>query len=90
MKAEDWFAVAVRVVGVVVLVPGLGLLLDYLLQRLGYFSIADTHPLYYLIFGCAQVMAGIYLIRGAPFLVWFAYPREVEGDAESQDNQDVD
>ena len=90
MKAEDWFAVAVRVVGVVIFVPGLGLLLDYLLQRLGYFSVVDTHPFYYLIFGCAQVLAGIYLIRGAPFLVGFAYPRDVEDEVASEDSPDGD
>ena len=78
MRAEDWFAIAVRAVGIIVLIPGLGLLLDSLLLKFGYFNAPDTQPAYYLIYGAAQVIAGLYLIRGASFLVEFAYPREVE------------
>jgi len=86
MKVGDWFAFAVRVAGITVLLPGLGLLLDALLMRLGYFNVPETHPAYYLIYGTAQVVAGLYLIWGAPLLVWFAYPRgdEVELDAEEE------
>ncbi len=86
MKVEDWFAFAVRVVGITILIPGLGLLLDSLLLKLGYFNLPDTHPSYYLIYGTAQVVAGLYLLWGAPFLVTFAYPieDEVETDAEEE------
>ena len=90
MKAEDWFALAVRVVGVAILLPGLGLLLDHLLQRLGYFTVADTHPLYYLVFGFAEVIAGLYLIRGAPFLVRFAYPTDLENNVSSEEKPAIE
>lgn len=85
MRVEDWFALAVRVVGITVLISGLGLLLDSLLLRVGYFNLPDTHPAYYLIYGAAQVIAGLYLIRGAPFLLGFAYPKEDENEAGAQE-----
>ncbi len=31
-------------------------------MRLGYFNLPETHPAYYLIYGTAQVVAGLYLI----------------------------
>ena len=87
MKAEDWFALAVRVVGVaLLLIPGLGTLLDSLLLKLGYFNLPDTQPAYLLIYGSGQLVAGLYLIWGAPSLVGFAYPSgdEIEVDAEEE------
>jgi len=85
MRVEDWFALGVRVVGIAVLIPGLGLLLDSLLLKLGYFNAPDTHPAYYVIYGAAQVIAGLYLIRGASSLVGFAYPREDEDEVAAQE-----
>ena len=83
MEVKDWFALAVRVVGIAVLIPGLGTLLDSLLLKLGYFNLPDTQPSYFLIYGAAQIVAGLYLIRGASFLVEFAYPWD---DAEEVDS----
>jgi hypothetical protein len=85
MRVEDWFALAVRVVGITLLVGGLGLLLDSLMLKFGYFNLPDTHPAYYLIYGAAQVIGGLFLIRGAPFLVGFAYPGEDEDEVEAQE-----
>jgi hypothetical protein len=88
MKIEDWFALAVRVVGIaILLIPGLWLLLDGLLFRLGYFNSPDTHLGYYLVYGGAQVAAGLYLLRGAPFLIDFAYPTTDEGEVEADQNR---
>jgi hypothetical protein len=81
MRVEDWFSVALRVVGVLILVSGLGLLLDSLLLKLGYFFYPDSSPGYYLIAGSAQVAVGIYLARGAPLLLAFAYPTEDEDES---------
>jgi hypothetical protein len=55
---------------------GLGILLDSLLLTLGYFNLPETYPAYYVIYGAAQVVLGLYLMRGAPFLVDFANLRE--------------
>jgi len=85
MRVEDWFALAVRVVGITILIPGLGTLLDALLLKLGYFQYPDTSPAYHVIYGAAQVIAGLYLIRGAPFLVGFAYPREDEDEVGAEE-----
>lgn len=84
MEAEDWFAIALRVVGVVTLVSGLGLLLDSLLFKLGYFSYPDSSPAYYLIAGMAQIVIGIYLARGAPLLAEFAFPIEDESESNAK------
>ena len=88
MRVEDWFALAVRVFGITVLIAGLGLLLDSSLLKLGYFNQPDTHPAYYMIYGAAQVVAGLYLIRGAPFLVRFAYSRDDENEVDEQEKED--
>jgi hypothetical protein len=84
MEVKDWFALAIRVVGIaLLLIPGLGTLLDSLLLKLGYFNLPDTQPSYFLVYGVAQIVAGLYLIRGASFLVEFAYPWD---DAEEVDS----
>ena len=91
MRVDEWFALAVRVVGIVLLlIPGLGLLLDGLLFKLGYFNAPDTTPRYYLIYGTAQVVAGLYLIRGASLLVEFAYPTEAEDEVEDSEKIEPD
>lgn len=85
MRVEDWFALAVRVVGIVLLlIPGSLTLLDSLMLKLGYFDLPGTQPAYYLIYGAAQVVAGVYLIRGAPFLVDFAYSNQEHDETDSE------
>lgn len=86
MRVEDCFAVAVRVVGVVVFIYGLEWLLNSFLFRLGYFNYLDSSPGYYVIFGLAQVLVGLYLIRGAPHVLGFAFP--IEDDDESNGEGD--
>jgi len=74
MRVEEWFALAVRVVGLaLLLIPGLLTLLDSLMLMLGYFDQPGMQPSYYFIYGTVQVVTGFYLIRGAPFLVDLAY-----------------
>jgi hypothetical protein len=86
MRVEGWFALALRIVGIVLLViPGLLTLLDSLMLKLGYFNLPDTQPSYYLIYGTVQVVVGLYLSRGAPFLVELAYPRGDEDEVGAED-----
>jgi hypothetical protein len=66
MKAEDWFGVALRFVGLIALLYGVRDLLDHLLFRLDYFRLPETSPRYYVVTGLAQIFAGLYLLRGAP------------------------
>ena len=84
MRVEEWFALAVRVIGVVVFVYGAGSLLDSFLFRLGYFNYLDTSPGYYVIAGLSYVFVGLYLIRGAPLLVRFACPIEDDENNEEE------
>jgi len=88
MRIADWFALAVRVVGIWLSISGLGSLLDSSLFKLGYFNYLESSPGYYLIYGLAQVLLGLYLVRGAPQLVEFAYPTEdeVERNGEANSN----
>ena len=83
MGAKDWFTLALRVVGVVLLLYGLRDLVDHLLYRLGYFNWPEISPLYYVVTGVAQALAGLYLVRGAPLLVGFAFP-ETAVDEEDE------
>ena len=84
MFAEDWFAVAIRVIGVTTLISGLTWLVDGLLLKLGYFVNMETTFGYYLIYGLAQLVLGFYLARGAASLVAFCYPGGYEDDDENE------
>ena len=90
MKVEDWFRLAVRSAGLVVLLYGLRDLVDHLLYRLGYFSFPETSPRYYVVMGLVQFFAGLYLLRGAPLLVRFAFPdsRDEDGGEDDLDEDD--
>ena len=80
MRVEEWFALAVRVIGVLIFLYGLGYLLDSLLFRLGYFNYPESSPAYYVVAGISYGIVGLYLMRGAPQIVRFAYPVEEEQD----------
>jgi hypothetical protein len=75
MNAKDYFSLALRVIGFLTLAHGLRDLLDYGLMLLGYTS---THSAlaYYLILGLLYSGVGLYLLRGAPLIVKFAYPQK--------------
>jgi hypothetical protein len=62
MGAQDWFALAVRVVGLMTLITGLATLLDGFLLKLGYFTHLESTPAYYLIFGVANLVGGLCLL----------------------------
>ena len=86
MGAKDWFTLALRIVGVVLLLYGLRDLVDHLLYQLGYFNWPDVSPRYFVAVGAIQICAGLYLVRGAPLLVGFAFPGAAEGvEDEAQD-----
>jgi hypothetical protein len=87
MRVEDWFALAVRVIGVLIFLYGGGYLLDSFLFRLGYFHYPESSPGYYVIAGLSYVFVGLYLLRGAPQLVRFAYP--IKENEEKADHEDA-
>lgn len=85
MRAEEWFMLAVRIVGVVIFLYGVGYILDGSLFHLGFFNFQESSPAYYLIAGISYGIVGLYLMRGAPHIVRFAYPAEED---EEEDNLD--
>ena len=87
MRAEEWFALALRIVGVIVLLHGTGYLLDSSLFRLGYFNYPETTPAYYLIAGIAYTVVGLCLIRFAPHIVDFVYPPETDEERELEEEE---
>jgi len=93
MRAEDWFALAVRVIGVVLFLYGVGYLSDSFLFRLGYFNYPETSPGYYVIAGISYGIVGLLFMRGADHIVRFAYPIEEEEennpDEEKSEEQDA-
>ncbi|MDX6528272.1 MAG: hypothetical protein QOH41_562 [Blastocatellia bacterium] len=93
MKPKEAFALAVRIVGLLIVAYGIRYVTDFGLGLLGYFSLQRTAYAYYLIIGVAYLCVGLYLLRGASPIVRFAYPdaegmqddsavRETAGDAE--------
>ena len=92
MNAKGYFALALRILGAVFTARGLWYLADSLLGPLGYFGTVRTSFAYYFIIGLTHCVVGLYLLRGAPFLVRFAYPPqddsltddELEAEEESQ------
>ena len=94
MRVEEWSALVVRVVGGLIFLYGAGYLLDSLLFRLGYFNYPESSPAYYVVAGIAHSIVGLYLMRGAPHIVRFAYPIDEErdenhGHEEEADRQDA-
>jgi hypothetical protein len=85
MKSKDYFSLALRVIGFLTMAHGLRDLVDFGLLLLGYTS---THSAfgYYLILGLLYSVVGLYLLRGAPLIVHFAYPdEEPETDEDDPD-----
>ena len=90
MSVEQWLGLALRIVGAIVCLYGVGYLVDGALFHLEYFIYADSTVNYYIVVGLLYCAAGIYLLRGAPHVVRFAYPREeaMEEPAEDEGNAD--
>lgn len=76
-----------RIIGVVIFLYGIGYLLDGSLFKLGYFVYADSSPAYYVIVGVAYCTAGLYLMRGGPHIVGFAYPAAEEEEEDYPDEE---
>jgi hypothetical protein len=88
MTLRDWFDVAVRIVGVVVLVYGLWDLMHAFLFYADYFRNPDMTFRFYMIAGWFSIFLGLVLIRAAGLIVNFAYAPEEPAaeDASSEDD----
>ena len=87
MNIKDLFKLAVRIIGVVVLVYGAYDLMNSLLFYNNYFVFPEMTTGYYLISGLLFIAIGIYFVRGAAFLVDFAFP---EDDLETNEEETAD
>jgi hypothetical protein len=85
MTPKDWFAVGIRILGVVILIYGIWDLVNAGLLHYEYWKNPDTSSGYYVIVGCATIIMGLYLAAGASHLVNFAYPDEKEANGEEPD-----
>ena len=88
MKPREAFALALRVIGVFIVAYGARYVVDFGLGLLGYFSLQRTSYAYYLIIGFAYLCVGLYFLRGAGFIVRFAYPNTGDDDDEPSDPRD--
>lgn len=82
MKPKDYFALALRVVGLLIAVDGLRYIVESFLGVLGYFTTQRTSYSFYFIMGMIQFFVGLYLLRGASVVVRFAYPERPEGGGD--------
>jgi hypothetical protein len=87
MSVEQWLGLALRIVGVIVLLYGVGYLVDGALFYLEYFNYPDSSVNYYIVVGILYCAVGVYLLRGAPHVVRFAYPREEAMEEPSEDEE---
>src|SRR5437588_8862886 len=82
MKPQEAFALALRIIGVLIVAYGARYVVDFGLGLLGYFSLQRTSYAYYLIIGIAYLCVGFYFLRGAALIVRFAYPNTEDDDDE--------
>lgn len=89
LKPKEYFALAVRIIGVVVTLYGVRYLADFSLGQMGYFTLQKTDYAYYLVLGIGFLIVGVYLLRGAPWVVNHTYPDDeaTEEKAENESNE---
>src|SRR5262249_7673309 len=87
MNARAWFSVAVRVVGLFSLGRGLYDIVYVIAFSLGQgdFSVNAKFPGFDLLIGILYSLIGLYLLRGAPLLISYAFP----GSSEEQEPQNL-
>lgn len=90
MTSFQWFCLALRVIGAWNLVLGLEHFLAAFNVMHGYYTPAYTQPFGFFLQGCLHVGVGLALMRLAPYLAVFAYPKHPSSTAaQSSDAEDV-
>jgi hypothetical protein len=87
MTPRELFEVAVRVIGLVLMLYGLYDLSDFVLASLKYFTLQRTDVGMYLILGIGYLILGGYFLRGGAYVIRLAFPdhREYEQAAGDLD-----
>lgn len=72
MKAHDWFALMIRLVGLLALPPSALCFLSVLGRSWGFRPMLVSFPVTVIV-GISATALSLYLLRGAPHIVRFAY-----------------
>ena len=72
-----------RIIGVVVFLYGCHYVADFFLGVTGFFTTQHTDYATYVILGMCYLIVGMYLTRGAPGIVDYAYPNKEQDEKES-------
>lgn len=88
MKPKEYFALALRIIGILIIAYGIRDIVDFGLGLLGYFILQRTTYSYLLIIGIAYLFVGLYFLRGASLIVRFAYPEKLESESNKSDSLD--
>ena len=81
MTPRAVFDVAVRVIGLLVIIASLLYLVSALILFFNPHFPRAAPAMHYLITGVAGLLFGWFLLRGAPFIVRIAYGRDKDSDA---------
>jgi hypothetical protein len=90
MDAKEAFSVAIRVVGLLSLgrcVTDLAFVATYLIGNEN-ISVTAKFPGADFVIGVFFLLAGLYLLRGAPWIVNFAFPGESPSQKDASVNED--
>ena len=90
MKARDLFGLAIRLIGFGLCLYGVSCIAEYIAIQIGYFTPQRTDPMDYFMLGAGYVLIGLYLLRGAPHFLRYAYPdtdRDPENDVSEPQNE---
>ena len=87
LKPSVIFALFLRILGVIVFLYGMRYIADFFLGVTGYFTTQHTDYATYVILGMCYLIVGMYLTRGAPGVVDYAYPNAAQDEKEIADEQ---
>jgi hypothetical protein len=86
MKPQDCFGVVIRSLGVLTLVGCTLYVYSTIIALLTPPTPDRSPPYHYLIAAIVLLIFGLYLLRGAPHLMRFAYPKDKEASDEKTMN----
>jgi hypothetical protein len=89
MTRKDYFILTIQIIGLILVLYGLRYVIDFPLGVLGYFTLQKTDYSYYLIIGLCHLFMGMYFLRGAPYLVSFAFPGWIEKDNSPESEEEL-
>ena len=90
MEERNYFQLAIRVVGLVVCLYGLDYLREFVAIQMGYFTLERTSPVLYFASAAVSLILGLYLVRGAPHFMRFAFPEDDVPNTIDEDEHHAD